>query len=116
MLARRPLHPPHSFHHGRCLSRVHFFVRFRFAQRDQRARLERGEDVPGGFGKPVTHDDLVGILLGASWSKSDMRRSVQVHKLSEVGAFEELMEETHKRREQSEKAAVRAVWRRRVAD
>ena len=81
-----------------------------------RLALERGEDVPGVFGKPVTHDDLVGILLGASWSKSDMRRSVQVHKLSEVGAFEELMEETHKRREQSEKAAVRAVWRRRVAD
>jgi hypothetical protein len=45
-----------------------------------------------------------------------MRRNLQVHKLSEVGAFEELMEEMHKRREQSEKAAVRAVWRRRVAD
>jgi hypothetical protein len=88
----------------------------RDAVKERRERLERGEDVPGGFGKHVTHDNLVAILLDAGWSKSDMRRSVQVHRLSEVGAFEELMEEMHKRREQSEKAAVRAVWRRRVAD
>ena len=41
-----------------------------------------------------------------------MRRAVQVAKL-EVGAFEELLDETNKHRELSEKAAVRAVWRRR---
>jgi hypothetical protein len=34
-------------------------------------RIENGEDVPGGFGKPVTHDDLLGRPARARSSRPD---------------------------------------------
>jgi hypothetical protein len=45
------------------------------------------------------------MLTATGWSKGDIRRAVQHHELHEIRAWEELMEESHKRREQSEKAA-----------
>jgi hypothetical protein len=44
--------------------------------------------------------------------KDDIRRAIQVAELGEIGAFEELTTETHRRRELSEKAAHRAVHRK----
>jgi hypothetical protein len=76
------------------------------------ARIEYGEEVTRGLGKPVTHDDLVAILLGASWSKYDMRRADQVAKPSRSAHSNEMS----KRHKLSEKAAVRAVWRRQVSN
>jgi hypothetical protein len=46
------------------------------------ARIKNGEEVTGGLGKSVTHDDLVAILLGAGWGNCDMRGADQVAKLS----------------------------------
>jgi hypothetical protein len=37
----------------------------REAARERRERLERGEDMPGGLGKPLTREDLERILRDA---------------------------------------------------
>ena len=44
--------------------------------RDRVARIERGEDVQGGgFGQPVTYDDVKRMLRGAGWTTSDIRHA-----------------------------------------
>jgi hypothetical protein len=78
------------------------------------ARLERGEDVPGGLGKPMSAKDIVAAL---GWTASDVRNAVNLHEICELGGeagFEEVLAEIHKRHRAAEKAAVRAVlkWRR----
>ena len=40
----------------------------REAARERRERLERGEDMPGGLGKPLTREDLERILRDAGWT------------------------------------------------
>jgi len=80
------------------------------AARERIARLQRGESVDGGLGKPV---DLRKMLLAGGFSERELRRFEQVAELGRIGAFEELLQETHKRIEQSERAALRAVRKRR---
>jgi len=82
--------------------------------KERLGRIERGEIVEGGIGKPMSLDDFEAILLKAGWTKQDIREAVQHAELSKIGAWEELMKEIHKRRDQSEKAALRAVWRHRI--
>ena len=72
-------------------------------------RIERGENVDGGLGK---RQDVETVLRAAGWSDADIRHAAQIAKLGEIGAWEELMAETHRRRELSEKAAHRAVHRK----
>jgi hypothetical protein len=71
-------------------------------------RIDRGEDVPGSL-KPV---DVEAICKAAGLTTDDIRRAILVAKISEVGAWEEMRDETHKRRERSERAAIRAVAKR----
>jgi hypothetical protein len=80
--------------------------------RDRIAKLKRGESVDGGLGKPV---DFEKILRANGFTSRDIRRCLQMHELvgGDERVFKELMQEVHKRREQSERAALRAVRKRR---
>jgi hypothetical protein len=45
------------------------------AQAQERVeRIERGEQVEGGLGKPMTREDYEAILFEAGWTKRDLRR------------------------------------------
>jgi hypothetical protein len=77
--------------------------------KERLARLDRGENVSGGLGKPL---DLVAVLKAAGFTDREIQRCRDCALLGEIGAFEELMTEVHKRREASEHAAVRAVLKR----
>jgi uncharacterized protein (DUF885 family) len=41
---------------------------------DRIARIERGEEVAGGLGKPMTYEDALAILRKAGFTKRDIRR------------------------------------------
>jgi hypothetical protein len=43
--------------------------------RDRIARLNNGEAVAGGLGKPVSYEDFLAILRDAGWTKRDFRHS-----------------------------------------
>jgi hypothetical protein len=73
------------------------------------ARVERGEDV-GGIGKPLTHADLV---KATGWKPSDFRHAARLIEIEEIGAHNDLMADTMKRQLHAEKAAARAILRRR---
>ena len=75
-------------------------------------RLKKGEDVPGGLGRPFTREDCERILRDAGFTTSDFRNLEIVHEVSELGGFEEMLKETHKMVERAERAASRAVLRR----
>jgi len=51
----------------------------------RRERLERGEDVQGGLGKPVTREDLERELLKAGFTKRDLRRLDLIGAVKEFG-------------------------------
>lgn len=82
------------------------------AAKDRVARIERGEDVPGGLSKLMTAKD---IMTSLGWTLSHMRRVQHVHEICEGddAKFEELLAEMQKRREAGEDAAVRAMLKRR---
>ena len=75
------------------------------AAKDRRERLERGEDIPGGIGKPMTWKDTLADL---GLSESAARRAVAIASLSEV-EFDEMKAQVHEATRRAENAAVRAV-------
>ena len=81
---------------------------YRDAAKERRERLERGEDVPGGFTKPQS---LERIQRDAGWSASDIRYSIELAGLSNE-QFVAMMQEVHTAMARAEKAATRAVLRR----
>jgi hypothetical protein len=56
----------------------------RDAAKERRERLQRGEDVPGGLGKPLTREDAERILREAGLTASDIRDCVRTHEVSEA--------------------------------
>jgi hypothetical protein len=82
------------------------------AAKERVARIKRGEDVSGGLGKPPT--DFERILREAGWTRKDIERADIVHTISQLGGFEELLEEINAAHQQAEPAAVRRVLRRRL--
>jgi hypothetical protein len=76
---------------------------------DRVARIERGEDVPGGLGKPMSAKDL---LISPGMTAGDVRQCLRVDEIGEDG-FDELLAEILKRNEAAERAAVRSILRRR---
>ena len=82
------------------------------AAKDRIARLAKGEDVKGGLGKPFTQQDAVRILKDAGWTAADIRRSKQVHMISELGDFEAFSKESFAARTRAENATVRKVLER----
>jgi hypothetical protein len=73
------------------------------------ARAERGEDA-GGIGRPMTREDLIKAL---GFKPAELRHCVRVAEIGEAG-HEDLMAEVTKRQRQAEKAASRAVLKRRA--
>jgi hypothetical protein len=81
----------------------------RDAAKEKRARLDSGEDVHGGLGKRVTEEDLIKAL---GLSPTDVRHLQRLAELRENSEWEEFMDEVMKRNRAAEKAALRAVLRR----
>jgi hypothetical protein len=75
------------------------------------ARIKRGEDVPGGLSRPPSFE---AALRDAGWTTANIKRARAVNAIDELGEFDELLTEIHKRRERSENAALRSVLRRRL--
>jgi hypothetical protein len=87
----------------------------RDAGRTRRERLQRGEDVPGGLGKPFTHEDAVRMLRDAGWTARDFRRMELITAIGGWGdePFEEFLRELNKARERFETTLARAFLRKR---
>jgi hypothetical protein len=83
----------------------------RDAAKERRERLQRGEDVPGGLGKPLTREDLERIMREAGMTASDIRHSVQVHDVSKAIGFETLMKAIHDATHRAERNIVRGFHR-----
>ena len=85
----------------------------RDAAKDRRERLERGEDVPGGFGKPFTREDAERILREAG---IDFQHCSDVAELSKLMGFAPLCDELFAvgdgARARAEKAVIRALLRK----
>jgi hypothetical protein len=77
----------------------------------RRERLERGEDVPDGLSKPP---DLEGILLDTGWTKSEIKRSIEIARLPEA-TFKAMIQEVIEAQERAREAAISAVLRRHAA-
>lgn len=74
-------------------------------------RLHRGESVDGGL-RRLTGEDMEAILAAAGWTKGDMRHVRRVHQLTEA-EFAEYLKYDDGWQRRLEKAAVRALLRRR---
>jgi len=84
------------------------------AARDRIARLNNGEAVAGGLGKPVTYEDALAFLRAGGWTKADIKRSLLLSTLSGE-EFEEFLQEARKRddRRSIDNAALAEVLKRR---
>jgi hypothetical protein len=83
----------------------------RDAAKERRERLQRGEDVPGGLGKPLTREDAERIMREAGMTTSDIQHCVQVHDVSEAIGFETLMKAIHDATHRAERNIVRGFHR-----
>jgi hypothetical protein len=82
------------------------------AARERVERIERGENVEGGLGKPLTYEDMVVIMHKAGLTDDDIRYSQELSQLSE-DELHALMPEIFERKERLKRAVVRAALRRR---
>ena len=86
------------------------------AAQDRIGRLRRGEDVPGGLGKPFTREDVERELIKLGVSKSEQRHWMRAHALHEIAqaiggetAWKEVQREILEATERGRKAAVRRI-------
>ncbi len=84
----------------------------RDAAKARRESLERGEDVPGGIGKPLTREDIEHIFREAGFTASDMRHCEDLHTLAGIMDWDAIMQSMFAARERSEKAVIRALLRK----
>jgi hypothetical protein len=80
--------------------------------KDRVARIKRREVVAGGLGKQI---DVERFLRARGWTTADTNHVRIVADLSRLGGFKELIDETVKRQERTDRAAARAVLRRRLS-
>jgi len=78
----------------------------------RRECLERGENVSGGLGRPLTREDVERILREKGFTASDFRHWGDLNTLAGVMDWDAIMQEMYAARERAEKAAVRAMLRR----
>jgi hypothetical protein len=81
------------------------------AARDRVARIERGESVEGGLGKPKTREDREREMLEAGFTRAQIRFFKDVSKISEAGYFEWLHAEIMTSKERAERRTVRDMVR-----
>jgi hypothetical protein len=77
--------------------------------KDRIARIERGDDVAGGLGKPMTYEDCEAILLDAGMTKRDIKDAQLFASLPE-----EILPEIVKVEVEASQRAGRAATRRAV--
>jgi hypothetical protein len=80
------------------------------AATERLAKIERGEDA-GGFGKAFIRENLIAAL---GWKPSDISHAARLAAIDELGGWDDMMAEVMKRHRQTEKAASRAVLKRRA--
>jgi hypothetical protein len=85
---------------------------YRDAAKARRERLERGEDVQGGLGKPMTWEEIVKIL---GWTASDLRHARATAQIGDRGAWDEYMEESHKARERAGRTVTYRLLRKKLS-
>jgi hypothetical protein len=85
---------------------------YRDAAKARRERLERGEDVQGGLGKPMTWDEMLKIL---GWTASDLRHASATARIGDLGAWDEYMAESHKARERAARAVTYRLLRKKLS-
>jgi hypothetical protein len=85
------------------------------AAKDRLARIDRGEEVAGGLGKPASFHD---ILRAAGWTTADIQHCRVVKELSKAGSFEEYVAAISNRVNDSkrERVIARAILRRKLAE
>jgi hypothetical protein len=79
-------------------------------QRRRIERIERGETVGSGFGKPLTRGDVEAIMMKAGMTRADIRPCVRRAELPKE-LHETIMSEVRRRTRLAENAAINAVWR-----
>lgn len=82
------------------------------AARERMARLERGEEVAGGLGQPMTYEDFEEALLRAGMTKADIAHCVQTYEVSEAFGFDAMMKALLDAQDRAERRALRALHRR----
>jgi hypothetical protein len=85
------------------------------AAKDRAERIKKGEDVPGGLGKPLTREDYERICREAGMTTSDLRHCERLHELHELvgdAGCEEVIREIIEAKDRAERTAVRALHRR----
>jgi hypothetical protein len=77
--------------------------------KERLAKIERGEDVKGGFGKAMTYKDLERLF-----GKAFLKRAAKLDEFCAMAqnGFNELLAEMARRRERAEKSALTAVRKR----
>jgi hypothetical protein len=78
------------------------------AAKDRVARIERGEDVAGGLGKPLTMADV----LKAGFTKVEIAHCIQVHEVSDAFGFDTMMKALREAKDRAERRELRALHRR----
>ena len=73
-------------------------------------RIERGETVKGGLGKPLTRKEAETIMMQAGMTRADIRRSVRMAQLPKE-LHETILAEVMRRKRLAENVAINAVWR-----
>jgi hypothetical protein len=83
------------------------------AAKNRVERIKRGEDVPGGLGKPHTRQDFERELIKAGFTKSQLRHCSALAELTpEEDDFREAMDEIHRARHRSEHATIARLLRK----
>jgi hypothetical protein len=83
------------------------------AAKNRVERIKRGEDVPGGLGKPHTREDWERELIKAGFTKSDLRHCVALAELAESDDdFQKVQDEITRARHRSEHATVARLLRK----
>jgi hypothetical protein len=92
---------------------------YRDAAKEQRERLQRGEDVPGGLGEPFTREDAIRIFREAGLTTSDIQHCSDLNTLASSMDWNTMMQEMHasgaRAMKRAGRAIVRAMLRRRAA-
>jgi hypothetical protein len=75
--------------------------------KDRIARIERGEDVDGGMGKPLT----VAELIRREFTKAELKHFQQVHEISNAFGFDTVVKAILEGNERAERRTLRALHR-----
>ena len=75
--------------------------------KDRVARIERGDDVTGGLGKPPTIADLI----EAGFTKAELERFRQVNEVSKALGFDTMVKAIGDAKDRAERSTLRALHR-----